>query len=90
MLAGLTLDHHVTEPGAGEPVSLRQVRHALVEHRPAQSRVELVELGQVELGEGRAHRSTMATTRAGAPLAPTIFSGKHATWKPVCGQRRRG
>ena len=32
---------------------------------------------------------TNATTRAGAALAPTIRSGKHATWKPVAGSSPR-
>src|SRR5215207_3817839 len=32
---------------------------------------------------------TMPTTRAGAALAPSILSGKHATWKPVAGSSPR-
>jgi len=34
-------------------------------------------------------RPTIATTRVGAALAPTIFSGKHATVKPVGGNAAR-
>ena len=41
---------------------------------------------QRDLALSRAQSGTIATTRAGAALAPTTGSGKQATWKPLGGQ----
>ena len=90
-LARLALEDHVGRSGRGRASSPRRAPPCgcRMPVRAGSGRARRSRAGPGLRGRSASAQETIATTRAGAPLAPTIRNGKQATLKPSSGSAPR-